>query len=210
MSLRTRKSKRQKLNRRKSLKIGGNGNHAPPALRGNSIFVREYSRSNRGGPIQPSSNSTSTPSASSGTSASSGESDHSQDRIETRKRSSKPPTPSANRSAQPPTPSVNISSTQLPTTNSLCNISEGDLVKDNMNKIAYVTKIDGPTATLSNGDKKKTSDLAKYEYHDILTSLSNILNFVLTSKNTPPGEKDKHIAKINALKATLNNINLQE
>lgn len=159
MSLRTRKSKKQKLNRRKSLKIGGMGN-AERVIEESGVNVKkEVSKINK---------------------------------------------------SNPTVPSANRSSAQPPAINPLCNISKGDLVQDNDNKIAYVKEINNGSATLSNsGGEKQISDLAKYEYHDILTSLSTILNFVLTSKGkseTVDKKQTDHINKINKLKTALENI----
>lgn len=184
MSLRTRKSKKQKLNRRKSLKIGGMLPRANLASRG-------VAGSGRGGPAQKPQNSpTLTPASPNSSSA--------------------PPAPSRASGAPSGTFGASGTSGRFPRTplNPLCNISEGDLVQSRDNEIAYVTEINERTATLSNnGGQKQISDLVKYEYHDILTSLSNILNFVLQSKeNVPEEKKSDHITKINAMKESLKKI----
>lgn len=167
MSLRTRKSKKQKLNRRKSLKIGG-------ALK--SMNQRGLVVPGRGGPVAPT-------------------------------QSNKPTTSSSAFSTIQPSTSATTTTTTRPRsaqpTNPLCNINVGDLVQLNNGTIEYVKNINGPNAILSNDETITKNNLAKYEYHDILTSLSNILNFVLESKNTPPIDKPAHITKINALKASL-------
>lgn len=161
MSLRTRKSKKQKLNRRKSLKIGGVG-HITDAPNAQSTRVRA---------------------------------------------TLKPITTNQSLQSNTITPSANRSNAQPPAINPLCDIKVGDLVEYDDNKIAYVTEISKQNATLSNsGGEKQISELAKYEYHDILTSLSTILNFVLTSKGkseTTDTKQTEHINKINNLKKAL-------
>lgn len=92
----------------------------------------------------------------------------------------------------------------------LCQLKVGDLVeyvKSYRTKtLAYVKEIKGNIVTLSNNEPVEISKLQKYQYQDILLSLSRILQFVLENKDKPNEESESqntHIQKINSIKQNL-------